>query len=152
MISRGYLLLSAFLVVFAVFRQWYTTASLVEWTAIESRPPGLDAESRLARGERITITSLDQFGVELIKGIGSDLSERIIAKKSEILARSRELPCEDEHKALEVVRGIGAKTSKKLARYISFSPPGECGKKLVSVAKKKETGKSAKKHKKKKVD
>jgi hypothetical protein len=121
--SRRYLIL--LLIIFGV--------SLYRIVVPESHPPSIspievarllregDAESRLALGEPLELSTASIYDLELIAGISDTMATRIMEKKGEILLQASLLPPERRWLALTLVHGIGPKKGAHLARFIAFN-------------------------------
>ena len=82
-----------------------------------------NAESRLARGERIPYATCSQYDLELIPRVSDSLSTRLIAERERVLELA--LRGVSPQHALEAIYGVGPKTAQRLREYIYF--PGEKG-------------------------
>lgn len=79
---------------------------------------GMDAESRLARGERIDLSAAGIYELLLIPGIGDTLAGRIVLAKGEVYAHTLLLPTERKYEALTAVHGIGPKGARAISRWL----------------------------------
>lgn len=79
----------------------------------------IDSEQRIACGKKIALSQADRYSLELISGISNSFSTRILESKAEILGRARSLEEDKKYKALEIVHGIGPKTSEKFGKFIA---------------------------------
>jgi len=79
---------------------------------------GMDAESLLARGERIELSAAGIYELLLIPGIGDTLAGRIVLAKGEVYAHSLLLPAARKHEALTAVHGVGPKGARAISRWL----------------------------------
>lgn len=79
-----------------------------------------DAEAILARGEKIALSKVGIYELELISGLSDSLANNILVKKEVILKKSRALPAHKQYQALELAHGIGEKSSEKFKALIAF--------------------------------
>jgi DNA uptake protein ComE-like DNA-binding protein len=81
-----------------------------------------DAESLLAINQKLALYRVDLYDLELIPGISERLAEEIITHRDELLRHAASLPKNKQHQSLELIHGIGPKTARQLAKYITFEP------------------------------
>ena len=81
---------------------------------------GADAETKLAFGEKINLSTADIFELELLPGISDAMACTIQKNKVEIrrLADSAGIPAGTE--VLTVIPRIGPQTAKKLKPYLAI--------------------------------
>lgn len=94
------------------------------WSRAQGRPvfvtceQATDAESRLACGQRIWLSKTDLYELELVPGFSERLAGQILMKREEITQKAKLLGKDNESKAFEVVKGIGAKKAHALGEYV----------------------------------
>lgn len=80
------------------------------------------AESLLALGHKLNLSSISQTDLELLPGISSRLSAAIIKDRDKILEDARELEVDRRYQALQRVKGIGEAISLRLNELIAITP------------------------------
>lgn len=87
-------------------------------------PPPLiamtDAESLLATGGKIALSTATPYELMLIPGISDIVADKIISARPAVLRSARHLPVQSQYRALTVVHGIGEKMAQKYERYIEL--------------------------------
>lgn len=91
------------------------------------------SESQLARGEKLLFSKLGQSDLEMLPGLSSTLSKRIIESREMIIEEANTLSDEEQFKALELVYGIGVKTAKKLQQWIQLDLEAQTKKQFESL-------------------
>lgn len=85
-------------------------------------PPPLiefsDAESLLATGGKVVLSSATAYDLMLIPGISDIGADKILEAREAILKSARHLPIKSRYRALTVVHGIAEKTAVKYGGYI----------------------------------
>lgn len=92
-----------------------------------------DPESILSRGEKICFWTATQSDLILVPGIGEKLALRLIEKQSHLSELVRARPNLSSN-FLKQVKGIGAKTAKKLMTYLDFGSSMHCKPTTPSLA------------------
>lgn len=92
---------------------------------------GDSAESTLALGERLALPASGVYELELIKKVSDRLANGLLNKSELVSEAAKTLKCGKQHKALELVKGIGEKTAQNLASYLS--PSTEPCKQFISA-------------------
>ena len=90
-------------------------------TQISAESSAQDSESRLSQGRGIILSEARQEDLELIPGVSGKISEEFLRRRESILGHAIRLPYRDRHRALESIRGVGKKMSRKLAPYLDFN-------------------------------
>lgn len=96
------------------------TLSLIPKNYIIEASNYKNGESELAKGHKIKLCKADERDLELINGVSYDFATRLIEQKEEIQKKANSLPFQEQHKAFEIVHGIGKKKAIKLRKYISL--------------------------------
>lgn len=78
-----------------------------------------NAEGRLAVGKKLDLCQVSVGDLELIKGISDTFAERLIEKRFEIYKAAKALPDKENHRAFEIIHGIGKSKAEKLKKYIN---------------------------------
>ncbi len=76
------------------------------------------AEDRFARGQAVELGQLDTTSLFLIPGVGDVLARRIVAGRKDILMECQNSPDLSASVVLTRIKGIGAKRSAFLSKYI----------------------------------
>jgi DNA uptake protein ComE-like DNA-binding protein len=84
-----------------------------------------DPESTLSRGEKICFWTASQSDLVLVPGIGEKIAARLIEEQTHLSILVKTKP-DLSPTFLKEVKGIGAKTSKKLMTYLDFRNPPHC--------------------------
>ena len=79
-----------------------------------------DAESLIALGRRVKYSRADQYDLELIPGVASVRSARLLAARDEIKRVCGLYHRSERYKALEIIYGIGPETAKKIGRWLEL--------------------------------
>jgi len=80
-----------------------------------------DAESTLACGQRLYLSQVDLYDLELIPGLSDALGNRILAKRDDINRKARLLPELKSYQAFEIVKGIGPKKAAAFSEHIDLT-------------------------------
>lgn len=82
------------------------------------------AESMLALGYRLNLTTVKRADLELIPGISSKLSGALITNRKQILKEAATKDEGQRHEAFQLVKGIGKRISLRLSEFIGvdYSP------------------------------
>lgn len=80
----------------------------------------LDAESKLAAGIKINLSTADQYQLELIPQLNSPLAQDILAAKSEITLNAQSLNDKNQFRALLNIKGIGPKKAVLFTDFLEL--------------------------------
>jgi DNA uptake protein ComE-like DNA-binding protein len=120
--SRTYYNLALLIVlccsVLEVSKRINTTLSTQKIRQIPVAPA--DSESQLAYGYKLNLGVVTLADLELVPGVSTQIAEELLAKRGQIITASEQYDLKDRYRALEVIKGIGPKTAKKLANYLEW--------------------------------
>ncbi len=77
-------------------------------------------ETTLALGQKLKLSSVGLYELELINGVSDTLAQNILLSRVQVLNSARHAISYERAKSLELVHGIGEKTAKKLDSVIAL--------------------------------
>lgn len=95
--------------------EFRATGPLIDLALVTAEDP----ESILARGEELSLESVDQFALELIPGMSPEIAESVVEQREEVLSENT------IQKGLSRVRGIGKKKAEAFSIYLKREVPAE---------------------------
>ncbi|MBN8548048.1 MAG: hypothetical protein J0M12_01905 [Deltaproteobacteria bacterium] len=119
--SRYYLSALLLLCCFSVIKD--SLGLFIRWDLRHIEVNDFSAEGRLALGGTLSLWSLDMYELELLPRISDTLAKRILVQRAEIHARASTLGKHEKYLALEVVKGLGPKSVKRLSGLLDLSSP-----------------------------
>ena len=85
---------------------------------IHSLKPSAYAEQRFAEGQKVSLSSVDLYDLELIPGVSDRLGQNILEDREKIIQKAKLPNLKKDFSPFEMAHGVGPKKAKMLSNYL----------------------------------